>query len=51
MSMCEIDEYKTISELRKRSVISRDGLKIVRIINVVFDANHRLHSFVIGGSR
>lgn len=49
--MCEMDEYRTISELRKRNVMSRDGLKIGRIIDVVFDSNHRLHSFVIGGSR
>ncbi|MCK5184972.1 MAG: PRC-barrel domain-containing protein, partial [Candidatus Heimdallarchaeota archaeon] len=46
-----MDEYRTISELRKRSVISRDGLKIGRIIDVVFDSNYRLHSFVVGGSR
>ncbi|MHA1123967.1 MAG: PRC-barrel domain-containing protein [Candidatus Heimdallarchaeota archaeon] len=51
MSMCEMDEYRTISELRKRSVISRDGLKIGRIIDVVFDSNYRLHSFILGGSR
>lgn len=51
MNMCELDEYRTISELRKKSVISRDGLKIGRIIDVVFDSNYRLHSFVIGGSR
>lgn len=51
MSMCELDEYRTISELRKRSVISKDGLKIGRIIDVVFDSNYHLHSFVIGGSR
>lgn len=51
MNMCEMDECRTISELRKRSVMSRDGLKIGRIIDVVFDSNYRLHSFIIGGSR
>ncbi len=51
MNICELDEYRTISELRKKSVISRDGLKIGRIIDVIFDSNYRLHSFVIGGSR
>jgi sporulation protein YlmC with PRC-barrel domain len=51
MSMCEMDEYRTISELRKKSVMSRDDLKIGRVIDVVFDSNHHLHSFVIGGSR
>jgi len=51
MSMCELDEYKTISELRKKWVVSRDNLKIGRIIDVVFDSKNHLHSFIIGGSR
>ncbi|MHA1220908.1 MAG: hypothetical protein ACTSQB_04175, partial [Candidatus Heimdallarchaeota archaeon] len=51
MSMCELDEFQTISEMRKKIVISKDDLKIGRIIDVVFDSDYNLHSFIIGGSR
>jgi len=51
MNLCELDETKTISDLRKKTVISSDGLKIGRIIDVVFTADCKLHSFIIGGSR
>ena len=49
--MCEIEKHQTISELRKKAVVSSDGLKIGRIIDVVFDSAINVHSYVIGGSR
>ena len=36
--------------MKKKAIISPDGKKIGHIIDVVFDANFRLHSFIIGGS-
>ena len=46
-----MDDCITISDLRKKTVISSDGLKIGKIIDVVFTADSKLHSFIIGGSR
>ena len=51
MKLCKMDDCITISDLRKKTVISSDGLKIGRIIDVVFTADSKLHSFIIGGSR
>ncbi|MGC9779077.1 MAG: PRC-barrel domain-containing protein [Candidatus Heimdallarchaeota archaeon] len=51
MGLCELDKHRSISDLRKKSVISQDGLVVGRIIDVVFDSKYRLHSFIIGGSR
>lgn len=49
--MCNTDESYTVSDLRKKTVRCCDGLKIGRVIDVVFDPNMNLHSCVIGGSR
>ena len=51
MVMCETEIHQTISELRKKTVVSSDGLKIGRIIDIVFDADFNVHSYIIGGSR
>lgn len=51
MKLCKMDDCITISDLRKKAVISSDGLKIGRIVDVVFTSDSKLHSFIIGGSR
>ncbi|MHA1126142.1 MAG: PRC-barrel domain-containing protein [Candidatus Heimdallarchaeota archaeon] len=51
MKLCKMDDCMSISDLRKKTVVSSDGLKIGRIIDVVFTADCKLHSFIIGGSR
>jgi len=51
MSMCQLNEFETISSLRKKMVVSKDGLHIGRIIDVVFMKDFHIHSFIIGGSR
>ncbi len=51
MKLCKMDDCITISDLRKKVVISSDGLKIGKIVDVVFTADCKLHSFIIGGSR
>ena len=51
MGMCETDKYHTIAALRKKVVKSVDDLVIGQIIDVVFDEELQLHSFILGGSR
>ena len=51
LGICELSEHRSISDLRKKKIISQDGLVVGRIIDAVFDADHNLHSFIIGGSR
>lgn len=51
MIMCVTDKFYTISDLRKKTVLCSDGLKIGRIIDIIFDTDLNLHSFIIGGSR
>ncbi|MHA1440556.1 MAG: PRC-barrel domain-containing protein [Candidatus Heimdallarchaeota archaeon] len=51
MKLCKMDDCITISDLRKKAVISSDGLKIGKIVDVVFTTDCKLHSFIIGGSR
>lgn len=50
MDLCKLDNYENISEMRKKAIISPDGKKIGHIIDVVFDEDYYLHSFIIGGS-
>ncbi|NHJ84307.1 MAG: hypothetical protein FK734_02520 [Asgard group archaeon] len=51
MGLCELETCYTISELRKKMIYSSDNLRLGRIIDVVFDKNNNLHSFILGGSR
>jgi len=51
MKRLTLQEALPICELKKKPVISKDDLEIGTIIDVVFDADLMLHSFIIGGSR
>ncbi|RLI70194.1 MAG: hypothetical protein DRP02_08555 [Candidatus Gerdarchaeota archaeon] len=51
MLQFELPNAVTMSELKKRSVISKDEYKIGTIIEAVFTEDLELHSFLIGGSR
>ncbi|HUU77869.1 MAG TPA: hypothetical protein VMX55_05950 [candidate division Zixibacteria bacterium] len=51
MSMCTTDEFYTISDLRKKTILCSDGLKFGRVVDIVFDSVMNLHSFIIGGTR
>ena len=51
MGTFELASFQTISEMRKKTIKSKDDLKIGHIIDVVFDDELNLHSFILGGSR
>ncbi|NHJ47568.1 MAG: hypothetical protein FK733_07260 [Asgard group archaeon] len=51
MGMCETDKYHTIAALRKKMVKSVDDLDIGHVIDVVFNEEFQIHSFILGGSR
>ncbi|MFW9922402.1 MAG: PRC-barrel domain-containing protein [Candidatus Thorarchaeota archaeon] len=49
MDLCRLDNFENISEMRKKTIISSDGKKIGNIMDVVFDKDYQLHSFILGG--
>ncbi|MEA2070932.1 MAG: PRC-barrel domain-containing protein [Asgard group archaeon] len=51
MVLGELENYETINTLRKRDVISADKLQCGRLIDIIFDQELNLHSFLLGGSR
>ncbi|MHA1503355.1 MAG: PRC-barrel domain-containing protein [Candidatus Heimdallarchaeota archaeon] len=50
MNLCQLNQFENISELRKKAVVCPDGRKMGRVIDVVFEENLNMHSFIIGGS-
>jgi sporulation protein YlmC with PRC-barrel domain len=50
LDLCQLNKFENISELRKKTVICPDGKKMGHIIDVVFEDNLNMHSFIIGGS-
>ncbi len=50
LDLCQLNKFENISELRKKTVVCPDGKKMGRIIDVVFEDNLNMHSFIIGGS-
>lgn len=51
MGFTELLKYHSISDIRKKTVKCLGDLAIGHIIDVVFDQEHQLHSFIIGGTR
>jgi sporulation protein YlmC with PRC-barrel domain len=51
MGICELEKFYTINEIKKKLVISVDDLEVGRVIDVIFDHEFKVHSFIIGGSR
>jgi hypothetical protein len=49
--LIETKRYHSIAGMRKKTVMSLGNLTIGQIIDVVFDQDLQIHSFIIGGSR
>lgn len=49
MTLVGLEKHQNITEMRKRTVLCSEESKVGRIIDVVFDAEYGLRSFIIGG--
>ena len=50
LELCQLNNFENISDMRKKTIVCPDGRKIGRIIDVVFNEDLSMHSFIIGGS-
>ncbi|MCF2143008.1 MAG: PRC-barrel domain-containing protein [Candidatus Heimdallarchaeota archaeon] len=50
MNHLKLKEALSLTELKKKEIISKDDYRIGTIIDVIFDEDFDLHSFIIGGS-